>query len=797
MGKIEPGDTGSAADSDRIAPSFRPRSRHLWVRHHWRVTAPCLLLVLAVAAALVIWQRHNAALRHNRVVAQALYRESDSLRVRMPQAAVLLGIEAMRLDPAPKVRADLTTTLARTHYAGTLAGDDGPVWAVAFSPAGNVLATASADATVVLWRTLPGTRPTRLATISGYSSGVLSVAFSPDGKVLATGSGDATVLWNVINPMHPRRLATLTGDSGGVTAVDFSPDRRTLVTASSAGTVILWGIENLGSPVRQATLTDRGSSLLNSLTTVAFSADGHILAFGDNAGSTQLWNVVNPANPARLSIIKDHTTPANPAVRRMDYGETSAIAFSPDSHVLADAGVDGTVIMWNVINPAHPRRLRLLYLHDGSAINDLAFSPDGKLLATAARDGTVSLWNLTGPLGSWLCYLTGHSGSVNAVAFNARQPIVATGGSDQAVMLWNVPYGTSQVLKTLTNRPAGFSPVAFSPNGRVLVDASEDGTESLWDTTDPAHPLRLGSLTGQSHSSFSTSVKSPYSISFSPNGSILAIATSHGVVVLLNITGRKHPKEIAVLSRNFIPFSVVFSPNGHMLAAVGGTGKGEICDLWDVSEPTQPKHVGTLVDHADPAMFSVAYSPDGHTLATGGLFGDVVLWNITNPAHPRELSTLPYRFGQIPTVAFSPDGRILATGGNTTVLWKITDLSHPAKLATLNGQNAVSFSRDGHILATGSIDGSVMLWDVSDAVYPVWLTALSAHIQSPFDTISFSRNGQVLAAGGNGATAVWNITDLTNVPDLMKIACRIAGPGLGRTAWQRYIPQIPYQRMCG
>ncbi|NKQ22944.1 WD40 repeat domain-containing protein [Streptomyces galbus] len=278
-----------------------------------------------------------------------------------------------------------------------------PVHAVAFSPDGHFLATASSDGSVQLWD--PATQPPvghLLPTNRDWP--VLGLAFSPDGTLLATASRDSTVqLWDPATcaPVG----APLTGHSQPVLAAAFSPDGGLLATTGLDGTVRLW------NPTTRASIGQPLTGHKGPAYAVVFSPDGSLLATASRDSTAQLWN------PATRAPIDQPLTGHKGSVR--------AVAFSPDGTLLATAGHDGTVRLWNPATRAPVGQP--LTGHKGS-VYALAFSP-GRMLATTGLDGTVRLWDPVKrtPIGQ---LLTHHSEAVYALAFSPDGTLLATASRD-------------------------------------------------------------------------------------------------------------------------------------------------------------------------------------------------------------------------------------------------------------------------------------------------------------------------------------------------------------------------------
>jgi WD40 repeat protein len=153
------------------------------------------------------------------------------------------------------------------------------VYAVAFSPDGQLLASAGNDGTACIWDPHGSGKRHVLAA---HPRRLWSAGFSRDGGVLATGGEDLVIrLWD---PRTGQQLGVLAAHTRRVWGVAFSPDSAVLASASDDGTVRLWDVADPARARLRVTLVGMADGW------AALSPDGRYKVEGEAAG--QFWHAL-------------------------------------------------------------------------------------------------------------------------------------------------------------------------------------------------------------------------------------------------------------------------------------------------------------------------------------------------------------------------------------------------------------------------------------------------------------------------------------------------------------------------
>ncbi|MEU6512280.1 WD40 repeat domain-containing protein [Streptomyces sp. NPDC046942] len=545
------------------------------------------------------------------------------------------------------------------HTLSPLRGHSKQVDSLAVSPKRGLLASASVDGQVRLWKAT-GTTPVATLRAAPYTSDsfgpirpVHRIAFDSAGGLLAApaeepkkkdplASSDDLALWTLDDPRAPRQVVAAdkgvssggTRCSDSVTSMAFASKSKRIV-ASCGGGWKTW-IYTYGT---DAVLPGAQNTINGSHGGVALFVPGNaeqLLKATDRG--VQVWDLSNGAQPGAVGFI-----PPAPGT-----GGQLSLAMSGKRLLLAYQGVGMNWLRDLDLRHLRSNPLATTVAPDMFTGQDIALSPDGKLLADAEvyKQGKETYANLflrsTASPKQKLGMIEVNNG-VGALAYSPTKPLlavsdynglVASNPKPQVVRLYDIA-DPRHPRHLSTIKTTGYG-LGFSPDGSSLVmnEAAKGDTKAArptagplvhsWDVTDPAHPSASWSVrlpTGTDYAQFA----------FRPDGKLFALYDDTGTLRLWDVRRDRLVGPPVKVSIGRLDGPLAFSPDGTRLALIAPSGDYDRRpEVWDVSDPDSPTRQFYMP--AASAFYSLAFTPDGKTLAVVRASAGIDLWD-AEPQH--------------------------------------------------------------------------------------------------------------------------------------------------------------------
>ncbi len=748
----------SRSDADRELRSKARANRRL------RLTlgGVGVLLVVALGAGVVAADAAQRA-RAAGVVADSRRLSAQALTTVEPDLAVLLGLQAVRIDDSNESRSALNDVLEQTGQLVAVARGSGFEY-LDVSPDGSSVAVTSASGADVQGQTTYDAQ-SLVETGRRADMRTLSLAYSPDGARLAVAvSGYDPVNSSINNPdPNPVRLLDAhslaeVGTFGGFVdgafvvrdGLDFSADGSRLVAVAwRAGhpfEAMVWDTDHPAEPVLRVRVPEIYAR-------VQLSPDGKTLFVAQRSGEDRLRAIDVDTGTVLLA-----DTPEFRAERE------GIIALSPDGSTLARSDVDGIVVL-----DAGTFERRFTLAAESQGVSALAFGPDGTRLAAGYADGTIIVWDL--PTRGQLRTLHGHAQEVTDVAFNPDGNTLYSVAPDKLLLAWDVAGSRGYPgWKSFTQQPVGFDLARAipSPDGSTVLYQSYGRT--LDHQTFEFRDLTTGDLTPIQD------VGRVHQYVWSPDSRVLLSAGGSADDSSLWLqTWDPTTGDLSSRNDHTVVKWLTYTSDGSSIWGVSPDGR-----LWQVDPETLETYGAPIVlpplvaEDWDVPMIS----PDGRTLvqrrwATSPV---VVVDLATRAARDIDFDTYPF------TYAFSPDSTALAVfyGGGS---WGIVDVAAlrrraadlSASGATFTSNVAWEMTYSGtQIVTTGtepSTSGTRRPWTTRAAS-----TSAAATTSPP---PSDDRRHTILVAHPQGQVLTWD----TRSQHILDAACQLAGRNLSAAEW--------------
>lgn len=318
------------------------------------------------------------------------------------------------------------------------------IWKFHLSPNGQMIVTFSKDDRNIRLLSLDGQE---LKSFEFGDSWIRTLRFSSDGQKIATGDNSGKIaLWN----LEGQLLQMFKGHANSIDSINFSPDEKTMASFDSnyaVPEVRLWSTngEKIEILEENADSTSEFNFILNDQSSRALfealayredckyansSADGKVIAAtcreDEFVDETARVDILNSEGEKILSLSRPHNALFIPGLTT---ASVMSVGLSADGQIIATAGRDGTVKLWNL----EGQELRS-FPGDNNWVTNITFGFNDQLLVAGSKDGKVRLWNLQGKL---LDTLEGHRSKITHLGFSSDGKKLASTADNEAAILWN------------------------------------------------------------------------------------------------------------------------------------------------------------------------------------------------------------------------------------------------------------------------------------------------------------------------------------------------------------------------
>eukprot|EP00769_Ergobibamus_cyprinoides_P001620 gnl/Ergobibamus_cyprinoides/268.p1 GENE.gnl/Ergobibamus_cyprinoides/268~~gnl/Ergobibamus_cyprinoides/268.p1 ORF type:complete len:380 (+),score=88.75 gnl/Ergobibamus_cyprinoides/268:29-1141(+) len=343
-----------------------------------------------------------------------------------------------------------------------LEGHSDSIVDIAFNFEGSLLATASLDGTVRVWRSRAprGSDPedtsfgTLACTLEGPDQGIEWVAWHPRGNVLLAGSEDgAAWLWGVTASGKSRLMTAFTGHSGPVSTGTWACNGKRIVTGSHDGSVRIW---EPASPAALHTIKSFSSAGRFDPPAITSMAAGPVIEGAEALASLVL---VGCEDGSVHLISADsgkvlHHLPAHSGGEPVE-----AVTFIPGAPLAASGSIDGSVQVYELGSGALRHRLQLPQTSAPVEEGEEPLSPapapltqmevvKGPVVAVTDANGGVHLLHVV--TGGFIKSFDGHDATINALAVPPRidaAPYIVTGDDAGEVLVFPLDAGNEQTVE--------------------------------------------------------------------------------------------------------------------------------------------------------------------------------------------------------------------------------------------------------------------------------------------------------------------------------------------------------------